>query len=53
MTEKAKDAKTQPYEVVRGYWPSESEKLEKGTVLELSAENAIDMIEAGIIRRVK
>ena len=41
------------YEVQRDVWTSEGERIRKGTIAELTAEEAQDGIEAGSLKRIK
>lgn len=40
-------------ELLRDYWNEDGDRVRKGTIMDLSAEDAIDGIERGIWRRVK
>ena len=63
MTEKAKDKAPEVAEkpaaplvrcrVLRDFWPKEDERVRAGTIIELSAEEAMDGIESGSLSRVK
>lgn len=46
---------TVPCVVLRDFWPTESEmdRVRAGTIIELEPMDAIDRIEAGLVRRVK
>ena len=39
--------------VNRDYWPEEGKRVRKGTIVELTPEEALDGIEAGAIRRLR
>lgn len=40
-------------EVVRDFWPAENERVRAGTIVDLEPLVAIDMIEAGNVRKVR
>lgn len=44
-----------PCEVLRDYWPTDKQedRVRKGQIVELSADEALDLVEAGRVRRVK
>lgn len=44
-----------PCEVLRDYWPTAdgNDRVRAGTIIELAPMDAIDRIEAGLVRRVK
>lgn len=39
--------------VNRDYWPTEGERVRKGTIIEITPEEALDGIETGAISRLK
>ena len=41
------------YEVQRDVWTADGERIVKGTIAELTAEDAQDGIESGALKRVK
>lgn len=43
--------KMMPFVVLRDYWPTEDERVRKGTVVEMAAEDALGGIESGALRR--
>lgn len=51
MTEKP--AATVACTVLRDYWPTEDQRIRAGSVVHLSAEEAMDGIERGALSRVK
>lgn len=42
-----------PFMVMRDYWPTDDQRdrVPKGTIIELTAENAIDGIQAGALTK--
>lgn len=42
-------------EVLRDYWPTENEidRVRKGTIVEVTPDEAMDGMEAGLLKRVK
>lgn len=48
-------AQTVACEVLRDYWPTEdqNDRVRAGTIVDLDPMEAIDKIEAGMVRRVK
>lgn len=45
--------RTFEYEVQRDTWTGEGERIRKGTIVELTAEQAQDAAEAGALKRIK
>lgn len=39
--------------VLRDFWPEEGNRVVKGTVVEMTPDQAMDGIEAGAVRRLK
>lgn len=48
-----KAAKTQEFELVRGFWDAEGNRHIKGTIVTLSADDALEGVESGALKRVK
>jgi len=40
-------------EVLRDYWPTEDGRVRAGTIVDLDPVDAIDKIEAGMVRKAK
>lgn len=40
-------------EVLRDFWPSEGNRVRKGSVVEVTKDEALDGVEAGALKRVK
>lgn len=56
MTETEKRGPGRPpkmmqFEVRRDYWKTDGERVRKGTIVEMRAEDAIDGIEAGALKK--
>lgn len=39
--------------VLRAFWPEEDQRVEKGTEIEVTVEQALDGVENGMLERVK
>lgn len=53
MSEKKPAVQTVACEVLRDFWDKDGERIVKGTIVDLDPMDAIDLIEAKRIRKVK
>lgn len=46
-------AKLHKYRILRSFWDDEGKRVDDNSILEMTADEAMDKVESGIIERVK